>query len=368
MKAAVIHYNRESPEVLIFKKRSSRFVYQDSVSLSLTRGAPPEAARLLEGLHAIILALPLDMLRFRLLEMPFSDKDKVREVIPFEMQGITIKPVSSYVFDCVVQETVGQRSRVLAVYIEKEALGLILSWLQHIRLDPEAVSSLHLRASLPGLSVESLLEPLPLTQEELISLCEEELKAPVINLRKGSLAFRQSVGEAKGPLLTALFLVLVILIALAGYAAIKIHGLNKAIAVYQASMSASFKEAFKGSTKVSDPLYLLRAKIKELNREEEFYARLSPLDLLQDITAMKGGSAVVYEVEYTTSRAILKGEAPDMAGIEKAKEGLLKRFEVVEILETKASAEGKVSFSAAVDKARERTSPVAPKPAPSGEK
>ncbi len=93
-----------------------------------------------EDVENAYLSLPVSGLNFRVIDLPFSDKDRVREVLPFELDGIILGGTDRVIFDCVVLGSSDDKYQVLAVYIEKDSIREILARLKSFNLDPVFVN------------------------------------------------------------------------------------------------------------------------------------------------------------------------------------------------------------------------------------
>ena len=62
------------------------------------------------------MSLPLSSLNFRVIDLPFSDKDRIREILPFELDGMILGGAEKVVFDDIIVGTSDNKYQVLAVY------------------------------------------------------------------------------------------------------------------------------------------------------------------------------------------------------------------------------------------------------------
>lgn len=95
-----------------------------------------------------ILALPPELLSLRELQLPFSDRRKVREVLPLELAGTTAAGGSDIVCDAIPLQRDGL---LLAGWAEREAIAELIELLKQANMEPEAVTlgCLHWHRLLP---------------------------------------------------------------------------------------------------------------------------------------------------------------------------------------------------------------------------
>ncbi|MEW6441488.1 MAG: pilus assembly protein PilM [bacterium] len=87
----------------------------------------------------IIASLPGRYVSTRLLELPFSDRNKIAKSVPFELEGLIPLGLDEILLDYQVLATDSQGSKVLAVCTEKKLLEGHLSLLRDAGADPQAL-------------------------------------------------------------------------------------------------------------------------------------------------------------------------------------------------------------------------------------
>jgi len=114
-----------------------------STRIPLNDGGLEEALKTLAGSmdlrnHACLVTIPDDLVSFRNIGMPFSDAKKIRQALPFEVEGMLPYPVEDLLFDFV---TTGGRSegRVLAASVQRQVISDYLTVLQANGIDPEVL-------------------------------------------------------------------------------------------------------------------------------------------------------------------------------------------------------------------------------------
>jgi general secretion pathway protein L len=86
----------------------------------------------------IVVSLPMDQVIFRSLTVPFKEDNKIRQVLPFELEPILPVDVDRLTIDF-QKESLGDHSRVFAVAIESARLQAVMDCFAELKLRPELV-------------------------------------------------------------------------------------------------------------------------------------------------------------------------------------------------------------------------------------
>jgi type II secretory pathway component PulL len=303
--------------------------------------------------ESCLLGLPLEMLNFRVLELDLSDIERIREVLPFELDGLLLKDSSDLVMDAVMLGGEGGRYRVLAVYMEKERLANLLGGLARAGFEPSAATSLDLIHFLRS----------RLTEEELVRRLAESLKAEkgderveaawdemsgcTVNLRRGELSYTKEIEKTKLSLLKGAALCLAIALVFSGDIGIRISRANKEAAHIEQGIIKTYcalypKEEMKGIQGIT---YRMKSHLAELRKKEAAYRGVSPLRLLAQLKNVRPPEVDFSDVTLDTEHVMLKGEAPSLSEIEQLKAGLDAVLDDVKISSAEQSASDRVVFT-----------------------
>ncbi|MFI5294521.1 MAG: hypothetical protein ACHQ0Y_05790 [Thermodesulfovibrionales bacterium] len=305
------------------------------------------------GAGESIFSLPLNLLDFRVLELPFSEIKKVRELVPFEIDNLVLGGSGSVAFDAFILSRGEEKSQVLVAYIGKETLRTILNRLKASGIDPKAVVSLELaHAVSSSASAEEiagkLLSPEPLEEKDRISAAVAEIKNPTVNLRRGEFAYTADTERTKKSLMmTAALVVLVLFIFLADNVMVIVSTKRENDSIKE-SIRKTYQGLFPSERKISNELYQLKAHMKELKDKESSFVGVSPLDTLLDLSGASRPGVSFIEITVDRDLIILKGEAPTMSDVQKTKTDLEKVFTEITISDTKPSVQGKTLFTLTV--------------------
>jgi hypothetical protein len=298
-------------------------------------------------------SLPLSSLNFRVLTLPFVQKDKVRDVLPFELDGIILGGSEKVVFDAVLLSNAGNSNQVLAVYSEKQIIGELLRKLKTYNADPVCITSLELRQVLREFSSEKLLTPVMLEEQERIALALEEIKTPAINLRRDEFAYTREIEKTKKSLKWTTILLIVLALLISADILLNILSVRSEIAALKNDMRKQYQEAFPGEKNIINELHQMKSHMKELKTNEELYVGINPLATILKISDIDRQGVVLHEISMDRENMIFKGEAPSLTDVQKMKDRMDTLFHGVAISDSKSSAQGKMLFTIT---ARERKS------------
>ena len=97
-----------------------------------------------------VVSVPADQFSFRNLQVPFSNSNKIRMVLPFELEPTLPYPIDDLVIDFQTIETVesGEKTKLIAAAVEKSRLNPYIEALAAFKIDPEIVTISGLPAAL----------------------------------------------------------------------------------------------------------------------------------------------------------------------------------------------------------------------------
>ena len=85
------------------------------------------------------LALGAEFFSFRNISLPFSDRKKIAQALPFELENFSALEVDSLTTDFLISETGPDGAQIVAATIEKEFLADLLSTLEKTGIDPDTI-------------------------------------------------------------------------------------------------------------------------------------------------------------------------------------------------------------------------------------
>src|SRR5208283_1366444 len=177
----------DSVLVHVFAGTPKGHVFQETIDLQ----SPVNAN---EFSH-LFLSIPIELLNFRILKFPFSDRTKIRKVLPVELNNLILDGADAVTFDFVVLGTADNTFDVLVAFVRRDILRDILSSLNSLQIEPEIVTSLELQSYVRN-GMPELISLLSNAEREhaidRVKTAQEELVSPTINLRTGEFSFRKN--------------------------------------------------------------------------------------------------------------------------------------------------------------------------------
>ncbi len=103
MRIGLIDLSFDNPSVNLFekakgihkesKKKGEEYIIKETVPIEIDSEHKISIEKLPKNIDKFYLSLPLDLLNFRIIKMPFPDKEKILFTLPYELKDITIKPI-----------------------------------------------------------------------------------------------------------------------------------------------------------------------------------------------------------------------------------------------------------------------------------
>lgn len=357
---AVLYYNPDrSLRLQIIGDASSGVIPLEEMTLSHEARKKFDARRIKE----LYLNLPLSILSFRILRLPFSDKRRLNEVIPFELQGIIMEGIDDIVFDSVClgksDGTPGIKNDgfdILVIYMERNRFASILDNLSRIGLDPAVAGSLEIGYILRETTDPAVIIPLlagvdhsksDIRIEERTDLIKEELENPTINLRTGPFEFRgERIRISKAfRMMTALLLMIAILINLD--LSFRIIKDRNDIASIKREIRRSYSGLFPSDKRITDENYQLKAHLREARQREEMMGSVKVLEFLLNLSQIRPSGLVFNEIDLSIDGLSLKGEASSMNEINdlKARLSAVLTEDGINASDLKPTAGGRIGFT-----------------------
>ena len=296
--------------------------------------------------------LPFDMLDFRIVELDIPDVEKVREVLPFELDGLLLKDPSELVMDAVMLGGEEGRYKVLAVYMEKERLGKLLGGLSSAGFDPSAATSVDLAHFLGTRPMgeelaERLSEGPRAMGDERVDAVREEMRACTVNLRRGDLSYTKEVEKTKRSLVIGAVLIIALAIVFSGDLGLRIAKVNREAAHIEQGIIKTYSglypdEKLKGMQGIT---YRMKSHLRELRIKQTAFSGVSPLRLMMRLKDVRPSDVEFTEISLDTDRVVLKGEAPSLSEVEQLKSGLDSVLDGVNISSTEQSSSERIVFT-----------------------
>lgn len=319
----------------------------------------PQNLDLPEGIESTVVSIPFKELGLRAMDIPISNLDNIRNVLPFELEGLVLGDPQQMVIDAVsIGDGPEGKKRVLAVYIEKKKLGKILDDLKAQGVDPRAVTSSEVgeivKELRSGLNLSELLEKsLDTDDEAQRDRARAETTNPTLNFRMGEFAYTKETQKNLRMLIMTGALALALILAFSGHLALKATALGNQADMFEKNAMAAYSELFPGADlKDAKGLkYKAEAKVKALKGKTTLYRDADALKLLFSLKDSVTPEVKVTEITVDDKAVVLRGTAPGLGEINSFRDSLEGFLNEVTLTESGADASGGTGFTITAKKA-----------------
>ncbi len=295
------------------------------------------------------LSLPLSWLDFRVLTLPIGDPDKLRDVIPFELDSLILGGAQNVVFDIAVIAPSGEGSfDVLVVYLKKNLLRSLLDVMAARGVDPRVVTSLDLGAALrngTGTLAERVLQAPQLNDPLRMEAASAELSSPVTNLRRSDFAYRKDTRRLARSLRISACLLIALASVVHLYLGAEIILERKGTAAVNRAQQQTYAALFPNQKKIADEVYQLRAQVKALKEKAESLTGVDTLGLLLALSKKNPKGVQMNELIIMKNALTIKAEAPSLAESERLKSALSESLVSVTVTDVKPHPDGRTMFT-----------------------
>jgi len=294
------------------------------------------------------LSIPIEILNFRILNLPFTEREQLQNVIPFELDNLITGGSAGVVFDAIILDREGDGSEVLVAYVERKTLDNLLKKLARRGMDPRIVTSLDLR-SVVGAGKENitsrLLNPEKSQAADRIDAAKEELSAYTLNLRTGPFVYTRDTEKMWKRLKKTA--VLGIILALVIHADILFRTVTnmQEVSAIKREMGDAYAGLFPGEKRIVDALYQMKSHIKNMKETGDLLLGVNPLQFLVDLSEKESDGVEYHEMNLEKDLVKLKAEAVSMEAVDQAKVRLSKYLSGVSVSELKPAPNGKFFFT-----------------------
>ena len=308
------------------------------------------------GIDEFYVSLPAAILDFRILNFPFSDKEKITKAIPFELDNYIIGGSEEIIFDSINLGGDDTSVEVLVAYARKEVLDHILTQLARKNIDPRVITCIDLQTVVKtregpdqkgfrGSIAENLVGLYVWDQNQRIIAAENELTQPTINLRIGQFAYRKDAEKTGRALRVTV--VLAFLLALVVHASMMLEAIiiKKDLTTIKSDMRDSYSGLFPSDKKTIDALNQLKSHIREIEEKNDALTGIATLKFLIDLSKTRESYIVYTDIQIEKNLIKMKAETGSMDDLSKIKMKLSEFLPDVSISDVKSTAHGKIIFT-----------------------
>jgi type II secretory pathway component PulL len=345
MRIGFIDWQDSKISLYVFEKKAGNINFVKSMDISSENSLDSSSlSPVIEtGIENFFLGVPLSSLTLREQNFPFSDKRKISETLPYELEGILLGSVSDYIIDYIVLKSSDSGSEVLAVCLEKLKLQEILDRLSSSSIEPRVVTSLDLRLS--GVNSDKLIQTETFNDDVRVEAALKELTDPTVNLRQHELAYQGDIEKLRKNLRLTSVLVLIILIIFAAGSIIKSLSLQKEHENLQNSLNAAYRQIFPEDRRVVDVDRQFTGKINELIRKKTALGGIPLLETLREIASRNSKNVTLSEFSADGKGIFIRGTAESFQDVESLKTNYSHTFGGVKVMNSDTTSDNKINFT-----------------------
>ena len=314
---------------LCLYEENGRFRVYDEEAKSSSPAAEKieDLLKVLDRNRALRLYISLDAFSLRKTVLPDLDRDKMREILPFEMEGLFLSPSSALVFDSYPIRPAENGTECLVFALKKETA--------------EKYIAPFVKA---GLNIVSLS---PAWDDRLseYGLNEGVFYKTALNLVPEGLTGEKKKRKAMDIYQTAFIYAIAVLLVFMTGLSFRYYLILKKEAGIKKEVSAVYAGLFPGQKMPPDLYYGVQSKLVELKQNYRVFKGIEVLGILKSVSESSREGVRVKEINMDGNKATLKGEGSDYSAVEQFRNNLKKSFGDIQLLETRNMPDGKSGFA-----------------------
>lgn len=273
----------------------------------------------------VTIYLPAEDFFIRKAHFPKLEREKIKDILPFEMEDKFIEPSKNLVMDFVVLAEKDNEIDTLVFAIEKEKVERYVKSFDKDISMLKAISIYYDDSLSDHISNESFdNRELNFIPKEYLGVSETYLKFEL--LKK-----------------TLFYLILISLVFSLGEAG-KFFLLKNKEKKFKSELLVSSQILSQGQKVEGDVLAYLQSKIVDLKNNYKLVSGMDVLEILKVISQNIHQSIKIKEILGESLRVTLKGECKDSSGLQQFKLNLQKVLKDSKIIETKSLPDGTINF------------------------
>jgi GspL periplasmic domain len=312
----------------LFEEKGRFRVYDEETKLFSSASEKIEdLMKVLVRNRDIRLYISMDAFSVRKTVLPHFESDKIREILPYEMEGFFLTPSAALVMDFFPLGAAEKGTEGLVFALKKETA--------------EEYIAPFLKA---GLNLISLS---PAWDNRLSEYGVDEgfFYKTELNLAPAGLTGEKKKRKARDVYRTTfLYVVALLLVCITGFS-LRYFLLVKKESRIRKEVSAVYTGLFPDQKTPPDLYYGIQSKLAELKQNYRAFKGIEVLGILRSVSESSREGVRVKEINMDGNKVTLKGEGADHAAIEQFRNNLKRSFNEAQLLETKNMPDGKSGFA-----------------------
>lgn len=331
--------------IYIFKDYSGRYELDETLEYS-SDAVPADIAE-------FYVSVPVELLNFRIINLPYSDKEILRKVIPLELENLTMVNPQDIVFETVLLNGTGSKFDVLVVYAGKSSLDDLIGKLALKNIDPRIITSIDLRKIIQAgtagepISAGHLANLGRPVEFNRVSAAGEELSTPTINLRTGSLAYTKDIAKIRRNLKKTAILGILLAIVINAGIVFNLVMTKKEISSHKKEIRNMYTSLFPDEKKIADELYQMKSHISGMKEKSDALTGVNPLNFLLEISQKPAEGITYSEIQLEKGFIKMMAEATSMEAVDRERRRLSEYLSDVSVSNVKPVSNGRIFFTVA---------------------
>jgi hypothetical protein len=334
--------------IYLFKQDNGEYTYEKTVDYNLSNE--------LVGIDEFYISIPSTILDFRIVNFPFSDREKIKKVLPIELDNLVLGGSEEIVYDAIIPDGDDSSVNVLVTYTGKNILNQILTSFAGRNIDPRVVTSIDLQTvdktvktngkeGFQKSVAEQLLAPREWNESDRITQAKKEIGKPTINLRTGQFVYTKDAERTGRALKVTVVLGFLLALVIHANILFKTIMIKKETTAIAQEMRVLYSGLFPGEKRTIDELYKLKSHIREVGEKNDILTGVNSLRFLMDLSKGTDLNVVYAEIQIEKGLIKLKGESRSMDEMSKVKTKLSEFLTDVSVSDIKSNAQGKILFT-----------------------
>ncbi|MCX8030622.1 MAG: hypothetical protein N3A59_03445 [Thermodesulfovibrionales bacterium] len=299
------------------------------------------------------LSLPIKLFNFRLLEFPFKEKDKLKKVIPYELDRYTLGGSKELVYDhLLLKEKEKNLYEILVAYIDKKILTKIIKKISDIaELKPLSVTSLELthffnkHKDALAFALLNIEESTSEDNKTMLSNAIETLQKYPLNFYPEEVAYLQKTTKETKKINLLLTLLLLFFLSININLGFKIFIKNAEVSNLKNQIRTIYTSTFPEDKKISDELYQIKSHMKNISEKANILVGTNVLEHLRKLSNKEKKGIVVEELNIEKEMITIKGVANSISELDDLKKSLSNFYREISLSDIKTINENKVLFT-----------------------
>lgn len=334
--------------IYIFDKFQETYKFRDCHKITAESSY---LAGIIDELEFVYLNVNIKNIQFRLLEFPFSEKEKIKEIIPFQIKEMITSDIEDIVWDFIPVEKIEDSSaspspfKVLLAFIDKSFLREILTQIPDNNIRPSIITSVETFHAFVNRDIDSLFKAFELNEDDKLIQMSSMFSSNKLNFAKGEFLYRDDIAKALPYIKLGAFFAVFLYVFLCVHLMLDIINMSEKEKRINKDIKQIYSSLMPEDSRIINPLYQLKSHKKQLDWKVDEFNDINPLHVLKLISEEWGAGSSIDEIEALKDLITIKGEADNADQVKTMADVLQDKFSGEPVIETKQSSGTKIGYT-----------------------